>query len=132
MGKEAPCGTKQNFGCWEERLRNPGRGKAGAAQPGPSAASRRLRHRAHQARAAPASGGLEPQADSPLGGGRGGNAERRSAGEAVGDAGRATAAGLSSGVGPGRSPAGGPEAPREELLPPPWGGGAPRPIPLPS
>ncbi|XP_045338484.1 translation initiation factor IF-2-like [Leopardus geoffroyi] len=77
VGKEAPCGTKQNFGCWEERLRNPGRGKAGAAQPGPSAASRRLRHRAHQARAAPASGGLEPQAAPGLAARRGPGRERR-------------------------------------------------------
>lgn len=65
--------------------------------------------------------------DSPLGGGRGGNAERRSAGEAVGEAGRATAAGLSSGVGPGRSPAGGPA---RGATPPTLGWGRPSPYSL--
>lgn len=36
--EEAPSGTKQNFGCWEEPLRNPGRGRRGAARPGPAQA----------------------------------------------------------------------------------------------
>lgn len=73
MGEEAPCETKQNFGCWEKPLRNLGKERLG-----PGAASRRLRHRAQEPRAAlrPVASGLGPhqppgrRLDSPPGGGR--------------------------------------------------------------
>ena len=87
-----------------------GGGGGRPAWPSPSAASPRLRHRAQEPRAAPASGGLGPGAPRPQGrrlappprGDRDGNAGHEGTGDADGGAGRATGAGRSGDVGPAR------------------------------
>lgn len=146
--EEAPCGTKQNFGCWEEPLRNPGRrrrGPPGLAQPKrgfpeaapqPAGTTRGPRVRGPRARGAPASRG-DAWPRHPVGSGT--ETRGMSAGDADGGAGRATGAGRSGGrrarEGPGEGPFG-PPPPNAGAAggagPPPRGGYAPRPIHLPS
>lgn len=126
--EEAPCGTKQNFGCWEEPLRNPGRrrrGPPGLAQPKrgfpeaapqPAGTTRGPRVRGPRARGAPASRG-DAWPRHPVGSGT--ETRGMSAGDADGGAGRATGAGRSGGrrarEGPGEGPFGPP--PRTQARP---------------
>lgn len=134
--EQAPRGTKQNFGCREEPLRNLGYGR-----PGPSAASRRLRHRAQQPRAAPrpAAAGLERtqpwgrRLDPSPDRGPHGHSELERAGDADGGTERATSAGRPGEVGPGgdpEEPTGPGRRPREWSCRPAPGWGRPWPCSL--
>lgn len=123
--EEAPSGTKQNFGCWEEPLRNPGRGRRGAARPGPAqaqlpggCATARRNHARPRVRGL-AGGGARasretPGPATPRGPGRKRGARARGArarGERGWGAVRAPGAGRSGDAGPGGGPRRGPLAP---------------------